>query len=100
MSKPIPNGFHTLTPHLVVADGAAAIELYKKAFGAEENGRMMTPDGKALMHAQLRIGDSIVMLGGEMPPNAVSPKTRGGTGVFLHLYVLDADASFDCAVKA
>lgn len=100
MSKPIPDGYHTLTPHIVVGDGAAAIEFYKTAFGAEENGRMMTPDGKALMHAQLTIGDSVIMLGGEMPPNALSPKSRGGTSVFLHLYVPDADASFDRAVKA
>ena len=100
MTKPIPDGFHTLTPHIVVADGAAAIELYKKAFGAKENGRMMTPDGSKLMHAQLSIGDSVIMLGGEMPPHALGPKSRGGTSVMLHLYVPDADAAFERAVKA
>ena len=100
MTKPIPPGFQALTPHIVVGDGAAAIEFYKKAFGAKENARLMTPDGKALMHAQLTIGNSILMLGGEMPPNALSPKSRGGTSVFLHLYLTDADAAFDRAVKA
>ncbi len=100
MSKPIPDGFHSLTPHIVVADGAAAIEFYKQAFGARENGRLLTPDGKAVMHAQLTIDDSILMLGGEMPPNSLSPKSRGGTSVVLHLYLADADAAFDRAVQA
>ena len=100
MSKPIPDGFHSLTPHIVVADGAAAIEFYKQAFGARENGRLLTPDGKAVMHAQLTIGDSILMLGGEMPSNSLSPKSRGGTSVVLHLYLADADAAFDRAVQA
>ena len=100
MAKPIPDGFHSLTPHIVVTDGAAAIEFYKKAFGAQELFRLMTPDGKAVMHAQLRIGDSVLMLGGEMPPRALSPKNRGGASVYLHLYLTDADAAFDRAVKA
>jgi uncharacterized glyoxalase superfamily protein PhnB len=100
MTKPIPDGFHTLTPHIVVNDGAAAIEFYKQAFGAKELFRLLTPDGKAVMHAQLKIGDSILMLGGEMPPHNLSPKNRGGTSVFLHLYLADADAAFDRAVKA
>ena len=100
MSKPIPAGFHSLTPHIVVADGAAAIEFYKKAFGARENGRLLTPDGQAVMHAQLAIGDSILMLGGEMPPHSVSPKSCGGTSVVLHLYLADADAAFARAIQA
>ena len=100
MINPIPAGFHTLTPHLIVADGAAAIEFYKKAFGAQENSRLTTPDGKAVMHAQLTIGNSVLMLGGEFPPNALSPKSRGGTGVFLHIYTGDADAAFERAVNA
>lgn len=100
MTQPIPDGFHTLTPHLVVTDGAAAIEFYKKAFGAEEISRLLTPDGKTVMHAQLKIGNSVLMLGGEMPPNVLSPKSRGGTSVMLHIYTADADAAFDCAVKA
>jgi PhnB protein len=100
MTKPIPDGFHTLTPHLIVSDGAQAIEFYKKAFGAQETSRMMTPDGKTLMHAQLKIGNSMLMLGSELPPNALSPKSRGGTSVFLHIYTEDADVAFDRAVKA
>jgi PhnB protein len=100
MTKPIPTGFHTLSPHLIVNDGAAAIEFYKQAFGAQEQERLMAPDGKSLMHAELKIGDSMVMLGGEFPPDCLSPKSRGGTGVFLHLYVEDADAAFARAVKA
>ena len=100
MTNPIPDGFHSLTPHIVVTDGAQAIELYKKAFGAQEMSRLMTPDFKTVMHAQLKIGDSMLMLGGEMPPHSVSPKSRGGTSVFLHIYLADADAAFDRAVKA
>jgi uncharacterized glyoxalase superfamily protein PhnB len=100
MTKPIPDGFHSLTPHIVVTDGAQAIELYKKAFGAQELSRFMTPDGKTVMHAQLKIGGSLLMLGSEFPPNALSPKSRGGTSVYLHIYLADADAAFDRAVKA
>jgi len=100
MAKPIPDGFHTLTPHLVVHDGIGAIEFYKKAFGAQEKERHVMPDGKGVMHAQLKIGNSMVMLASEFPPMCLSPKSRGGTSVFLHLYVENADAAFDRAVKA
>jgi uncharacterized glyoxalase superfamily protein PhnB len=100
MSKSIPTGFHTLTPHIVVADGMAAIDFYKNAFGAQENTRLMTPDGKSVMHAQLTIGDSVLMLASEFPPNIRSPKSRGGTSVFLHLYLADADAAFDRPIQA
>ncbi len=100
MTKPIPDGFHSLTPHLIVTDGAAAIELYTQAFGAQELSRLMTPDGKTLMHAQLKIGDSLLMLASEFPPHNLSPKKRGGASVFLHIYLADADAAFDRAVKA
>ena len=100
MPNPIPEGFHTLSPHLIVTDGAAAIEFYKNAFGAKEEARLMSPDGKAVMHAQLTIGNSVCMLGCEMPPHALAPKSRGGSSVYLHLYVADADAAFDRAVKA
>ena len=100
MTKPIPDGFHTLTPHLVVSDAAKAIEFYKKAFGAQEIERFMRPDGKAVMHAQLKIGDSMMMLGSEFPPHCLSPKSRGGTSVSLYLYVENADSAFDRAVKA
>jgi uncharacterized glyoxalase superfamily protein PhnB len=100
MTKPIPDGFHTLAPHIIVTDGLAAIEFYKNAFGAQELFRLMAPDGKTLMHAQLKIGNSILMLGGEFPPNCLSPKNRGGTSVILHIYTADADTAFDRAVKA
>jgi len=100
MAKSIPDGFHTITPHLVVPDGAKAIEFYKNAFGAQEMGRHMGPDGKRVMHAQLKIGNSILMLGSEFPPHCLSPKSRGGTSVSLHIYVDNADAAFDRAVKA
>ena len=100
MAKPIPDGFHTLTPHLVVTDGAAAIEFYQQAFGAQEVSRLLTPDGATVMHAQMKIGDSQLMLGSEMPPHALSPKSRGGTSTYLHLYLADADAAFNRAVKA
>jgi PhnB protein len=100
MTKSIPDGFHTLTPHITVQDAAKAIEFYKKAFGAQEVARHMTPDGKAVMHAQVKVGDSLLMLANEFPPMCLSPKSRGGTSVTLHLYVENADAVFDRAVKA
>ena len=87
MTKAIPDGFHTITPHLVVPDAAKAIEFYKKAFGAQEIERFMRPDGKAVMHAQLKVGNSMLMLGSEFPPHCLSPKSRGGTSVSLYLYV-------------
>ncbi len=98
--KPIPEGFHTATPHLVVSDAAAAIEFYQKAFGAEEVSRMPGPEGK-IMHAAIRIGDSPVMLNDEFPDmGTVGPKAIGGTAVTIHLYVKDADAVWDSATKA
>ena len=100
MTKPIPDGFHSLTPHLVVSDAAKAIEFYKKAFGAQEMERFLRPDGKAVMHAQLKIGNSMLMLGNEFPPTCLSPKSRGGTTVSLYLYVENADSAFERAVKA
>jgi len=83
-----------------VPDGPARIEFYKKAFGAQELGRLMTPDGKIMMHGQVKIGDSMLMMASEFPPHNLSPKSRGGTSVSLHIYVTDADAAFDRAVKA
>jgi uncharacterized glyoxalase superfamily protein PhnB len=100
MTKPIPDGFHTITPHLIVSDGAEALELYKKAFGAQEIERHMRPDGKSVMHAQMKIGDSMLMLGSEFPPACLSPKSRGGTTVSLFLYVENADVAFKKAVSA
>jgi len=100
MTKPVPDGFHTITPHLVVADAAKAIEFYKKALGAQEIDRHMAPDGKAVMHAQLKIGSSMLMLGNEFPPHCLSPKSRGGTTVSLYMYFENSDSAFDRAVKA
>lgn len=100
MTKPIPDGYHSLTPHIVVTDAAQAIDFYKKAFGAQEVTRMSTPDGKAIMHAQMKVGNSTLMMGGEFPPHCLSPKSRGGSSVTLHFYVENADAAFERAVKA
>ena len=98
--KPIPDGYHTLTPFLTVRDAARAIEFYKQAFGATERGVMKGPDGK-VMHAELMIGDSIIMLSDEFPQmGAVSPETIGGSGMGLHIYLDGVDAAFDRAVKA
>ena len=102
MVKKIPDGFHSLTPHLTVAGAAEAIEFYKKAFGATELGRMPAPDGKRLMHAMLRIGDSPVMLNDEFPEmgGKGGPLKIGGTAVTVHLYVEDCDAVYKRAVAA
>lgn len=104
MSKvnPIPEGFHTITPHIVVKGAAAAIEFYKKAFGAEEVCRMNGPDGKSVMHAEIKIGDSRLMLAEEWPGEGMpkSPATLGGSAVTVHLYVSDVDAAFKKATDA
>lgn len=98
--KPIPDGFHTLTPHIVVQGAAKAIDFYKAAFGAEEISRHPTPDG-SIMHALLRIGDSMLMLNDEFPQmGAKGPTSIGGTPVTLHFYVQDADKAFARAVQA
>lgn len=98
--KPVPDGIHTVTPHLVCAGAAEAIEFYKKAFGATEVMRVPMPDGK-LMHASVMIGDSMVMLVDEMPQmGCVGPKARGGSSVTLHLSVPNVDEVFATAVKA
>jgi uncharacterized glyoxalase superfamily protein PhnB len=98
--KSIPQGMHTVTPHLVCDGAAAAIEFYKRAFNAVETGRIPGPGGK-LIHAQIRIGDSSVMLVDEMPEHgALGPKALKGSPVTLHLYVEDADAFFQRATAA
>jgi uncharacterized glyoxalase superfamily protein PhnB len=97
--KPIPEGMHSVTPHLVCAGAAEAIEFYKKAFGAVEGARLPGPDGK-LMHAMIRIGDSAVMLVDEMPQwGALGPKSLKGSPVTIHLYVEDVDAVVKRAVS-
>lgn len=99
-TKPIPEGMHSVTPHLVCAGAADAIEFYKKAFGAVEEARLPGPQGK-IMHAMIRIGDSAVMLVDEMPEwGALGPKALKGSPVTIHLYVEDVDAFVARAVKA
>ena len=96
----IPQGMHTVTPHLICAGAAKAIEFYKQAFGATEEARLPGPDGR-LMHASVRIGDSQVMLVDEMPEwGALSPKSLKGSPVTIHLYVDDVDGFVARAVKA
>jgi PhnB protein len=98
-TKPIPEGMHTVTPHLICAGGAEAIEFYKKAFGAAELSRIAGSDGK-LMHASIRIGDSVIMLNEEMPEwGAFGPKHLKGSPVTIHLYVENVDAVFEQAVS-
>ena len=98
--NPIPEGMHTVTPHLVCAGAGAAIDFYKKAFGATETARMPGPGGK-LIHASVRIGDSTVMLVDEMPEwGSLGPKALKGTPVVIHLYVDDVDAFTARAVAA
>jgi PhnB protein len=97
---PIPAGYHTVTPHLVLRRAADAIEFYKKAFGARELVRMPAPDG-TVAHAEIRIGDSRIMLGDEMPERgATAPETVGGTATGLFLYVKNVDKAFAQAVAA
>ncbi|MGH9512203.1 MAG: VOC family protein [Terriglobales bacterium] len=98
--SPIPEGFHTVTPSLVVRNAAAAIDFYKKALGAEETVRMPGPDGK-IMHAELKIGDSIIFLGEEsIEMGNKSPQTLGGAAGTLNLYVEDVDKLFRQAIQA
>jgi len=98
--KPIPEGYHTITPYLVVDDAAAAIDFYGRAFGAKERMRMPTPDGK-IGHAELEIGDSVVMLSDQMADSGTkAPKELGGTSGGVFMYVEDVDASFEQAVGA
>jgi PhnB protein len=96
----IPAGHRTVTPYLTVKNGARALEFYKKAFGATEVSRLMMPDGR-LGHAEIRLGDSIVMLSDEFPEyGGKAPDTLGGSPVSIHLYVPDVDAFFKKAVAA
>jgi PhnB protein len=98
----IPPGKRTATPHLIIRGAGKAIEFYKKAFGAEELGRMPGPDGQTLMHAEIKIGDSHIFLADEFGEGGVcaSPTKLGGTSIVMHLYVKDADAAFNQAVAA
>ena len=98
--KPIPDGFHAVTPYLTVRNAAQAIDFYQRAFDAEERTRMLTPDGK-VGHAELMIGNSVIMLGDEFPQMGnQSPETLNGSPVGFALYVKNVDDAFDRAVEA
>ena len=96
----IPQGYHTVTPSLMVSGAAEALDFYKKALGAEERGRFPAPDG-TIMHAEFKVGDSIIMLGEEMPEHGgKSPKTLGGTPVSLYVYLENVDTAWKRALDA
>lgn len=98
--KPIPSGYHAITPYLAVRDAARAIEFYKKAFGATELMRIAAPNGR-VGHAELKIGDSIIMMADEHPEmGSRAPQTVGGSPVGLMLYVENVDAVADRALTA
>ena len=98
--KFIPEDYHSINPYLVVRNADRAIEFYKKAFDAEERFRMHRPDGKAIMHAELKIGDSVFMLTEESPDmKALSPESIGGSPISLYVYVKDVDGVFNQAVS-
>ena len=97
--QPIPDGYHSVTPYLIVDDGNAAIEFYKSAFGAEEVLRL--PMGDKIAHAEVKIGDSVIMLSDEWPDmGKLSPKSRGGATAGLMVYLPDVDAAFAKAIAA
>lgn len=98
--KPVPEGYHTVTPYIICKGAAAALDYYKKAFGATELMRYGGPDGQ-IGHAEIKIGDSVIMLADEFPQmKALSPQTVGGTPVSLMLYVDDVDTVFKRALAA
>jgi PhnB protein len=100
MTKPIPDGYHAITPYLIVSGAAKALDFYARAFGAVERDRMQDPTGK-VRHAEITIGQACVMLADEHPEiGALSPATVGGSPVNLHLYVEDVDAFVARAVAA
>ncbi|MEX2223906.1 MAG: VOC family protein [Candidatus Rokuibacteriota bacterium] len=100
MPRPVPDGYHTVTPALIVKDGAEAIAFYKRAFGAQEIMRMDGPDGRTV-HAEIQVGDSRIMLSDEMPDmGCLSPASVGGPTSSLYLYVPDVDSAFQRAVTA
>lgn len=98
---PVPKGFHTVTPNLTIKDCSRAIEFYKRALGAEEVMRMPTPDGRGVMHAELKLGDSILFMNDEMPGTPVhAPATDHLSPANLWLYVSDCDAAYQKALQA
>jgi PhnB protein len=99
-TKSIPAGYHSVTPYLIIKGAAAAIDFYKRAFGATELMRMESPDGR-IGHAEIKIGDSAIMLADEYPEMGFrSPQSLGGAGVSLMVYLDDVDAVFDRAIDA
>ncbi len=101
MEKGVPAGFHTLTPSIIVNDARKAIDFYKRAFGAEERDVMTSPDGR-VMHAEIRFGDSVLMIGEEnhLWPEYKSAETMGGSPASFYLYVSDVDAAYKRALDA
>ncbi len=97
--KAIPEGYHSITPSLTCRSAAQAIEFYKKAFGAQELHRMASPDGK-VSHAELKIGDSVLMLNDEFTSMSAAPTSTTPPSSYLFLYVADVDAVFNSAVQA
>ena len=103
MAKPIPDGYHTVTPSFTFKDSKKAIEFYKKAFGAKVLDLMLDPSGRRTMHATIQIGNSIVMMGDEMPGAencAKSAETLGNSPISFYVYVSNVDAAFNQAVAA
>jgi PhnB protein len=99
-AKAIPAGHRTVTPYLAIKNAAQALEFYEKAFGATESYKLMMPDGR-LGHAEIRLGDSMIMLSDEFPEDGgKAPETLGGTPVSIHLYVEDVDGFFKKALAA
>jgi len=99
-TQPVPVGYHTVTPYLIVSGAAQALDFYKRALGAIEQMRMPGPEGK-VMHAEIKIGDSVIMLADEFPEmGARSPQALGGTPVGICLYVPDVDSLFNQAIQA
>ena len=99
--SPIPEGFHTVSPHMVIRNASAAIDFYKKAFGAEEIMRMTDPSGQGIIHAEIKIGNSMIMIVDEMPDMkiCVSPEQLGGTTIGMTIYCEDTDAMFKRAIE-
>jgi PhnB protein len=98
--QPVPEGYHTLTPYLAVADATEAIEFYQRAFGAKERSRMPGPDGK-IAHAELQIGDAVLMLSDPFPQSSTKPpKELGGTSCSIFVYVDNIDELFQQAIDA
>ncbi len=100
-ARPVPEGYHTLTPHLTVRDAAKAVAFYKQAFGATNEKIAYAPDGKHVMHAEVTIGDSKLMLNDESPDwGNFSPLSKPGAGFLVNIYVPDVDAVYSRAVAA